>query len=219
MVRSMLSGPEISPRSGNSPKNLVIFLHGVGADGANIADICHMLNRCIPDTYFLCPNAPFAYDMGFGGYQWFSLQDRSDSAMLNGVNKALPIVNEYIDYNLQRFNLSDNNLAIIGFSQGCMMALHLGIRRPKAPACVIGFSGRLIGTDFLKAQKINKPPITLAHGDIDPIVDSSSMVEAVKTLSDMGVRVDSHLYQGLAHGMNEKCLELAVAKLKQNLLY
>lgn len=209
----MLSGPEIPPRSKNKPKNLVIFLHGVGADGNNIADICNVLNRCVPDTYFLCPNGAFPYDLGIGGYQWFSLQDRTESVLLEGINKTLPIVNEYIDYNLSKYSLEDKNLAIMGFSQGCMMALHLGLRRQKAPACVIGFSGALIGAEFLKQQQLRKPPIFLAHGDIDPIVDVEQMKIAAKNLKMMGIKVETHIFKNLLHGMNEKCLSLAVDKL------
>ncbi|MEQ9116017.1 MAG: dienelactone hydrolase family protein [Rickettsiales bacterium] len=213
----MLNGPEIAPRSGNSPKNLVIFMHGVGADGENISDICNVLNRCVPDTHFLCPNGPFHYDMGMGGYQWFSLQDRTESVLLEGINKALPKVNEYIDYHLNKFNLTDDNLAIMGFSQGCMMALHLGLRRPNPPACVIGFSGALVGGEWLKTQKTNSPPIVMAHGDQDQVVELHRMEQSVQILETMNKDIEPHIFKGLAHGMNEDSLTLAADSLKKHL--
>ena len=213
----MLDGPEIKSRSGKAPKNLVLFMHGVGEDGRNIYDICMVLNRCIPDTHFLCPNGPFPYDMGFDGYQWFSLQDRSEHVLLEGINKALPIVNEYIDYNLKRFNLNDSNLAIMGFSQGCMMALHLGLRRPNPPACVIGFSGALIGGSALKNYKTNNPPIILSHGDLDQVVELNMMKNSVDLLKKLNKNVESHIFRGLSHELNEDSLNLAVDNLKKYL--
>jgi phospholipase/carboxylesterase len=214
----MLAGSEIFPKNKITPKKLVLFLHGVGSNGADVASICHILNNCLPDTMFLCPNAPFAYDMGMGDFQWFSLQDRTESILLEGINKALPIANEYINYHLENLKLEDKDLAIMGFSQGCMMSLHLGLRRPNPPACVIGFSGALIGTNYLEKHIKSKPPVILTHGIEDQIVPVQLMKLSARNLIKLGVDVESYSIPGLAHSIDEECLKIAISYLKKYLI-
>src|SRR5688572_13453454 len=124
-----LTGPMIQPNG--AVHSAVILLHGLGANGANLLDIGKMMARNFPNTVFISPNAPFEFDMmpGMDGYQWFPLTNWSPKSMLDGANKAAPILNEFIDEVLTKYNLPAEKLALIGFSQGTMMALHTALRR------------------------------------------------------------------------------------------
>src|SRR3954468_19286851 len=122
-----LSGPSRPPVSGGKPKQLVILLHGLGADGDDLIGLQQYWARILPEAEFLAPNAPFPCDMAPYGYQWFSVQDRSPEAILAGVRAAAPPLEAYLDAALKARGLADKDMALIGFSQGTMMSLHVGL--------------------------------------------------------------------------------------------
>lgn len=214
----LLSGPIFPNKSDGKPKQLVVFLHGLGADGNDLISLAPMLADVLPDAFFTSPNAPEPCDMAPFGYQWFSLRDWSYESMLEGVQKAAPILNHFLDTSLKSLGLTDANLALVGFSQGTMTGLYAALRRPKPCAAIIGFSGTLLGDEFLKDECTAQPPVCLIHGDMDQVVPYSSLAAAQGALIDAGVPVEAHTCRGLAHGIDEEGLRHCAAFLQRHLL-
>lgn len=212
-----LTGPEKLPQSGAKPYKLVIFLHGVGADGADLIELADEFSDTLKNAVFISPNAPFAYDMFPAGYQWFSLVNRDEDILYEGVKKALPILKHYIDENLAKYDLSYKDLVLIGFSQGTMMALQLSLRLDQPCLAVIGFSGALIKSAELKLEIKSKPPILLVHGSEDQVISIESHVKAAKDLENMDLEVEDHIIDRLGHGISLEGIELANEFIKNRL--
>lgn len=205
-----LEGPALMPASGGKPQELVILLHGLGADGLDLLGIGEALNECLPHARFVAPNAPFPCDMAPFGFQWFSLRDLSPQSLWDGVSQAEPKLQMFIDHELKRSGLSDDRLILIGFSQGAMMALHTALRRPKPCAAVIGFSGALIGEEHLSdARVVSKPPICLVHGEEDPVVPFAALGAAEAALARHGCDVEAHPRPGLGHAIEPGGVDIA----------
>jgi phospholipase/carboxylesterase len=213
MDSTTLSGPEYGPAAGGKPQSLVILLHGLGSDGNDLIGLAPLLAAQLPHAHFISPNAPSPCDMSPGGYQWFSLRDWSPQSMLRGAHDAAPILNLFIDTQLKRHGLSDAQLALVGFSQGTMMALYTALRRPAACAAVVGFSGALIGEEGITAT----PPVCLIHGTDDMVVPFGAMALAEAVLKHEGVAVETHARRGLGHGIDPAGLQTAAAFLKAKL--
>jgi phospholipase/carboxylesterase len=205
-----LSGPLREPVGGGSPDQLVVFLHGVGANGDDLIGLAPIFQRVLPDARFVSPNAPFSYDMAPFGYQWFPIGTFSPAERIKGVRQAEPILNAFIDAELAKAGLTGENLVLIGFSQGTMMALHVGLRRSVAPAAIIGYSGRLGGPEVLQDEIRCRPPVLLVHGDADPVLPVESLPEAEKALTDAGVPVEAHVRPGLGHGIDDEGIGFAM---------
>jgi phospholipase/carboxylesterase len=151
------------------------------------------------------------------GYQWFSLQRRDEQSILSGVKKAAPILNNFIDTQLQRFSLTDDKVALLGFSQGTMMSLYTAPRRANNLAAIVGFSGALIGGELLRQDITAKPPTLLIHGDRDEVVPYSAMEHAVNHLKALSVPVEHFTCKGLGHNVNNDGIMLAIEFLQNNL--
>jgi len=214
----MLSGPRLEPASGAKPKQLVILLHGVGADGNDLIGLAPYFQKTLPDALFVSPNAPYAFDMAPTGHQWFSLLDFSERTRLEGVTGAAPIVNRFIDDMLSETGLSEDKLVLIGFSQGAMMSLHVGLRRKKQLAGIIGYSGMLVAPERLQDEIESRPPVLLTHGDADPVLPVEALPAAVAGLKAAGVAVEHHVRAGLPHGIDEDCVRLGQAFLERVLI-
>ncbi len=203
-----LSGPELAPASGGPAKQLVIFLHGVGADGNDLIGLAPYFQQVLPDARFLSPNAPYRFDMAPVGYQWFSLQDFTEETRLAGAAKAAPLLDAFIDAELGKDGLAEENLALIGFSQGAMIALHVGLRRERQLAAIVSYSGILVGKELLETEMKSKPPILLTHGTADPVLPFAFLAEAEKGLSELGLEVSAYSRPGLPHGIDDECIRL-----------
>lgn len=210
-----LSGPSFSPKSGEKPKQLVVLLHGLGADGNDLISLAPMLAEYLPDAEFISPDAPEPCDMAPFGRQWFSLQDWSSESMLAGVRKAEPVLNAWLDEELEKRGLDESKLAVLGFSQGTMTALHALPRRAKACAGIAGFSGALMGADLLGKEAKSKPPICLVHGEEDMVVPFETMAAAEKALKGAGFSVEAHARPGLPHGIDPEGIDAAGKFLKR----
>lgn len=203
-----LDGPALAPEDGDA-KKLVILLHGYGADGNDLSALAPLFARVLPDAYFVSPNAPQPCEMGFG-YQWFSIQNPDPVLKMAQIREAEAILNAFIDGQLAKLGLTDDRLALIGFSQGTMMSLFTAPRRAAACAGIMGYSGRLEGGDELAAEIKSRPPVTLVHGDQDPLLPVAMMEHAAETLKANGLEVETHLRPGLGHGIDEEGLRIGM---------
>ena len=203
-----LSGPNQTPASGSPPKQLVVLLHGVGADGDDLIGLAPHWGRALPDAEFLAPNAPYPCDMAPFGYQWFSLLDRSPDKLLSGVRQTAHIVDAFLTEAMVSRGLAPSQVALVGFSQGTMMALHVAPRRAQSLAAVLGYSGALVGAELLPQQVLSKPPVQLIHGEADEVVPFPAMAAAAQALSVAGVEVTTTARPRLGHGIDPEGLML-----------
>jgi phospholipase/carboxylesterase len=192
----------MGPSAGGPPRQLVVLLHGVGADGQDLIGLAPMLAERLPHALFAAPDAPQPCDMAPYGRQWFSLQDRRPSALLAGTRRAAPPLDAFLDELLARHGLDESRLALLGFSQGTMMALHVASRRPRPVAAVLGFSGALIGAETLPQEVRSRPPVMLVHGDADDVVPVDAMFMAVEGLQAVDIPVQWILRPGLPHSVD-----------------
>ncbi len=205
-----LNGPRLSPRSG-SARQLVVFLHGYGADGNDLIELGRVWQQVLPQAAFVSPHAPEPCGQAPGGRQWFALTFRDPNERWVGVNKAAPVLERFIDAELARHQLPPSALALVGFSQGTMMALHVGLRRAAAPAAIVGYSGLLVlpendGPEAVAAEIRSRPPVLLVHGDQDELIPVQALFMAAQGLAALGVPVQWHLSPGVGHGIDPEGL-------------
>lgn len=212
MTDITLSGHSYGPATGGKPTALVVLLHGLGADGNDLIALAPELARTLPRALFVSPDAPFPCDMAPYGRQWFSLQDRASARVQEGTVMARPILDRFLDEALDVWGLKDDALALLGFSQGAMMALHAGLRRKNPPAAIVAFSGALIG-EVPATPAGGYPPVLLVHGEDDPIVPFSSFRFARTALAAAGVSVEAVSRPGLGHGIDPAGIAVAQAML------
>lgn len=209
-----LNGPALPPQGGGPADSLVVLLHGYGADGNDLIGLAPHLAASLPKTVFVSPHAPFPCEMGFGR-QWFSFQDRTPSAIMAGARAAAQILDGFLDDLLKRFGLKDGRMALVGFSQGTMMALHVAPRRANPAAGIVGFSGRLLDDGSLAKDAQARSPVLLVHGDADEMVPIAALDEAEAGLKVAGIAVETLRRPGLAHGIDPEGMNAAAAFLKR----
>jgi phospholipase/carboxylesterase len=201
-----LDGPRLEPRSSKA-KRLVVFLHGYGADGNDLIDIGQAWQQSLPDTAFVSPHAPEPCGQAPVGRQWFELTFRDPGERWTGVNKAAPVLNAFLDEELARYQLPPSALALVGFSQGTMMSLHVGLRRPVPVAAIVGYSGMLVLPNdgpaaAVKADITSRPPVLLIHGDRDDLIPAQALFHASGALAELEIPTEWHLSQGTGHGID-----------------
>ena len=195
------------PKSGKKPQSMAILLHGLGSNGEDLIDLARYWENALPDTVFLSPDAPFPCDMAPYGRQWFSLQNWSPISILRGAQDAEPILNDYIDKMLEQYGLTDDKLALVGFSQGTMMSLYAGPRREKRIAGILGYSGALVGAETLALPSVHKVPVHLIHGDADTVVPLAAYHMAKTALELGGFEVSGGVTRGLPHSIDNDGIE------------
>ena len=208
-----LSGPRLPPDRPGPPRQLVVLLHGVGADGTDLIGLAPGLAARLPHAAFVAPDGPEPCDMAPFGRQWFSLRDRRPAALLAGVQASLPVLNDFLEAELTSFGLGPSALALVGFSQGTMLALYAALRRAPAVAAVLGYSGALLGAERLPAEVVSRPPVFLVHGDADEIVPLQALHAAVRGLQAADVPVQWAVRPGLGHGIDPSSIEHGAAFL------
>jgi len=205
-----LSGPRIEPRSG-AARQLVVFLHGYGADGNDLIEIGRAWQGLLPDAAFVSPHAPRPCGQAPAGREWFPLTFRDPNERWSGVNAAAPALDAFLDAELQQRNLAPSALALVGFSQGTMLSLHVGLRRKVAPAAIVGYSGMLvvpenIDSDTFAGEIRSKPPVLLVHGDADELIPVQAIFHAAQGLAALEVPVEWHISPGVGHGIDQEGL-------------
>ncbi|MEZ5647763.1 MAG: dienelactone hydrolase family protein [Alphaproteobacteria bacterium] len=212
-----------APASGEKPAQLVVLLHGLGANGADLLSLAPYWAPQLPDAVFVAPDAPFPCDMAPVGYQWFSLQNRSLEAMEKGARAVAPILNRFLDEQLTTYQLPAHKLALVGFSQGTMMSLYVAPRRRPVPAAVVGYSGALIAPAILETETTTPQegsyrgfPILLVHGDADPVVPFMALDHAAKGLRGAGYRVTTLARPGLGHSIDAEGLAAGAVFLRRS---
>jgi phospholipase/carboxylesterase len=210
-----LDGPSFGPQAGGQPRHLLVLLHGYGADGNDLIGLAPVLAPIMPDVVFHAPNAPYPCEGNPFGYQWFGISRLDPVLTLAGVRSAAPLVEAFLDETMARYGLDESNTALVGFSQGTMMALHVGLRRAKPLAGIVGFSGMLAGPEILKDEIRTRPPILLAHGDADEMLPHVLTERAAEVLRWNGLDVGVHIAPGVGHGINDSALSHAARFLLQ----
>ena len=199
-MTKQLDGPRLEPR-GRAASALVVLLHGYGANGDDLIALGEGWRRWLPDAAFVAPNAPLTIPGMYGGLQWFPLTLRDPSEYWRGVEAARPALDRFLDAELARYRLAPGRLVLVGFSQGTMMALHVGLRRAAAPAGIVAYSGLLAGPEHLGATTA-RPPVLLIHGEADDLIPVEALHTAREALAQAGLPVEWHVRPGLGHGID-----------------
>jgi phospholipase/carboxylesterase len=206
-----LTGPSLAPLKGPA-SHLVVLVHGYGADGQDLIGLAAHWQQLFPTVAFAAPNAPTRVPGAPSGYQWFPISRIDPHEMQKGVEVAGPVLDDYLDAELARTGVAPENLALVGFSQGTMLSLHVGLRRKIRPAAIVGFSGMLAGLP--QAEKsappaVDFPPILLSHGDQDQVIPVQALFMAAGQLGRAGARVQWHLAGGVGHGIDPETMTIA----------
>ena len=205
-----IDGPRVAPLSGRDPRSIIILAHGYGSNGEDLIGLVPYWRQALPDAVFVAPNAPEPCPDAPGGYQWWPVWSADRTA---GVRSAAPVLDAFIDAELSRYGLTDDRLALVGFSQGTMLALHVALRRQRTMAGVVGYSGMLIDAD--EAEIRSRPPMLLVHGDADPMVPIAAFHNAEAASRRLGVEVTSHVSRGVGHSIDMGGLKLGEAFLSR----
>jgi phospholipase/carboxylesterase len=200
---AIVEGPLIAALSCGKPVYLVVLLHGHDSDSQAL--INHALNWAptLPKAEFLAAEAAFACDGSPSARQWFDMADKSPAKMIDGIKTVAPLLDTFLDEMLAKRRLPDSHLALVGFSQGAMLALHVGLRRPKQMAAIVAFSGAVFDLESLASEIRSKPPVLLIHGEADPVVPFAAMTDTKSVLKAHGVPVKSMKRPGLRHEMDD----------------
>ena len=200
----ILDSNRVNSRSGVD-SSLVIFLHGYGANGNDLLGLADQLSEHLPDTVFLAPDAPETCSVNPGGFQWFPIpwiDGSTEEESERGLLRATEDLRMFIKQSMEEEGLSEAETILIGFSQGTMMALHVGPRMVDSILGIIGFSGRILNPESHLEDCKSKPPTLLIHGDQDDVVPFSSLSTAESTLQECGFEVETHVMEGTGHGIS-----------------
>jgi phospholipase/carboxylesterase len=210
-----LSGPMLAPANGEAPDSAVVLLHGYGSDGKDLIGLAPYWQQALPGALFVSPNAPQA--LGMGGYQWFPIDWTGDrlASRQTGVIAARPVLVDFLTDLWSQTGLTPARTILAGFSQGAMMALHVGTSLPVEQTLmgIIGFSGAFLPPEGF--PDLARPPVCLIHGDMDDVVDPNESADANNVLTNSGFAVDYHVSRGVGHGIAPDGLDFATAFIER----
>ena len=209
----------IKPVEGLEIKNAVILLHGYGGDGKDISILTLNWKRFMPNTVFLCPNAHEKCEINPNGYQWFDLSKENEEYILDQSLKAEKKLKEFIDQVKTVYRLGNSKICLSGFSQGCMLAINIGLIENEPFSCVVGFSGKIINKNNLASRIISKTKFLLLHGDMDQVVSPSNLLEAKDFLERNKIEVETNMLQNCEHHISAEASSFALKYIKKNLGY
>ena len=218
MTNYILEATSILPLSKNKPQQAIILCHGYGGGGQDISALAINWQRFLPDVIFLCPNAPEVCAVNPLGYQWFDLTSEKEEVILEKSLIAEEKLNIFLDQVSDNLQLESSNLALVGFSQGSMISIQIGLKRKKQINCLIGYSGKVINQKHLSNNVNSKPKIFLMHGENDTIVSPTYLLEAKEYLKKCGINVKTKMFKNCEHRIPVEGSSLGLAFLKKNLL-
>ena len=218
MTNYNLEAMSIAPLSKNRPQQIVVLCHGYGGDGRDISILATNWQRFLPEAVFLCPNAPEICAVNPRGYQWFDLSSDKEELILEKSLAAEAKLNTFLDQVLDNFQLEFNNLALVGFSQGCMMIIQIALKKKEQINCLVGYSGKIINQKYLSNNIHSKPKIFLMHGENDTIVSPTHLLEAKEYLAKHGLKIKTKLFKDCEHKIPVEGASLGLGFLKKNLL-
>lgn len=216
----VLNAERREPKSGET-RSVVVFLHGYGANGADLLGLADPLGEHLPDTLFVAPDAPEACAGAPMGFQWFPIpwiDNSSEEEAERGMVRAVDDLNAFLDALMVDEDVLPEQVVLFGFSQGTMMALHVAPRREDLVAGIVAFSGRLLSPETLKEEARVRPPVLLVHGDADDVVPPQSLPQAAEALQEAGWQdVYAHVMKGTGHGIAPDGLSVALAFMRDKL--
>ncbi len=218
MTNYNLEAISISPFSKNKPQQVIVLCHGYGGDGKDISTLAINWQRFLPEAIFLCPNAPEICAVNPQGYQWFDLSSDKEELILEKSLIVEEKLNTFIDQILNNFQLEPNNLALVGFSQGCMMSIQIALKKKEQINCLIGYSGKVINQKHLSDNIHSKPKIFLMHGANDTLVPPTHLLEAKEYLVKHGLKIKTKMFKDCEHRIPVEGVSLGLGFLKKNLL-
>ena len=218
MTNYILDITSVKPLSEKKPKQIIVLCHGYGGDGKDISVLAMNWQRFMPETIFLCPNAPEVCSVNPQGYQWFDLTTEKEEIILEKSLVAEQKLNKFLDQALDNFQLEAANLAMVGFSQGCMISLQVALKKKKEINSVIGYSGKVINQNHLLNNINSKPKIFLMHGENDTIVSPIHLLEAKEYLKNQDIKVKTKIFKNCEHKIPVEGVSLGLDFLKKNLL-
>ena len=218
MINYILDTVTVEPLSNDKPKHAIILCHGYGGDGKDISSLAINWRRFLPDAIFLCPNAPEVCNVNLQGFQWFDLSVEKEDIILEKSLIAEEKLILFLDQVSNNLNLEPENLALVGFSQGCMMSIQVGLKNKKKINCIIGYSGKIINQKHLSENMKSRPKIFLMHGENDTIVSPTHLLEAKEYLKKNGVNIKTKMFKNCEHKIPVEGSSLGLGFLKKNLL-
>ena len=207
----------LKPLSKEKPKNAVVLCHGYGGDGKDISILAGYWRSYLPDTIFICPDAPEKCDASPSGFQWFDLIDQTPEQILSKSLVAETKLNKLIDEVKEKNSLSADQIVIGGFSQGCMISLQTGIKRKDKINSIIGYSGKIIDTEHLGKNIVSKPNIILMHGDIDQVVPIDGLLEAKDFFIKNNYEIETKIFKNCEHRIPTEGSSLGLQFIKKHL--
>jgi len=218
MTNYNLEVTSVLPLSKNKPRLVVVLCHGYGGDGKDISALAINWQRFLPDAIFLCPNAPEICSINPQGYQWFDLSSEKEEIIFEKSLVAEEKLNIFLDQVLNNLQLETKNLALVGFSQGCMISIQTGIKKKEQINSLVGYSGKIINMEHLSDNINSKPKIFLMHGENDTIVSPTHLLEAKEYLKKQGINVKTKMFKNCEHRIPVEGSSLGLGFLKKNLL-
>lgn len=209
-----LSGPRRGPRLAEPARQLVVLLHAYESTGEEFIHLAPLLQRFAPHAAFVAPNGPVPCDGPKGGFQWWPPTGGDPEKRISGARRVRALLDGFIDEELARHGLSEDRLALAGFSQGAMAALYVGLRRAGPPAGVISFSGDLIDDESLETGAPVRPPVLLLHGAADPVLPLARLHRTEDILRRCGIEPSVHVSPTLGHGVGLDGIRRAGAFLR-----
>ena len=218
MTKYIFDVTSFSPLSKNEPKQIIILCHGYGGGGQDISVLANSWRRFLPDAVFLCPNAPEVCTVNPLGYQWFDMNIENEETILEKSLVVEKKLNTFLDQVLDNFQLDIKNLALVGFSQGCMMIIQTALKKKEQINCLVGYSGKIINKQHLSDNIVSRPRIFLMHGDRDTIVSPSYLLESKDFLAQQNLKIRTKLFKNCEHKISVKASSLGLEFLRKNLL-
>jgi len=218
MTKYILEPTVVEPLSKDKPKQIIILCHGYGGDGKDISTLAIQWRRFLPDAIFICPNGPEICSINPQGFQWFDLATENEEVIFEKSLEAEKKLILFLDQVLDNFQLESDNLALVGFSQGCMMSIQAGLKNKKQVNCVIGYSGKIINQKHLSENINSKPKLYLMHGENDTIVSPTYLLESKEYLINHRIKVKTKLFKDCEHRIPIEGSSIGLDFLRKNLL-